>query len=70
MKKGNIDDDNNRRGLVNIFLRAIYLKDDRFTLILNGGNKPTVIDDILLDEIEAALEESAECSSLVAGAPP
>lgn len=70
LKKGDIDDDNNRRGLVNIFLRAIYLKDDRFTLILNGGNKPTVIDDILLDEIEAALEESEECSSLVAGAPP
>mgnify|MGYP001004890801 FL=1 len=70
LKKGNINDDNNRRGLVNIFLRAIYLKDDRLTLILNGGNKPIVIDDILLDEIEAALEESIKCSSMVAGAPP
>lgn len=70
LKKGNINDDNNRGGLVNIFLRAIYLKDDRFTLILNVGNKPTIIDDILLDEIEAALEENMGCSSLVADAPP
>ena len=70
LRKGNINDDNNRRGLINIFLRAIYLKDDRFTLILNGGNKPIVMDDILLDEIEAALDERAGCSSMVAPPPP
>jgi hypothetical protein len=28
LKKGNINNDNNGRGLVNIFLRAIYLKDE------------------------------------------
>ena len=69
LKKGNVNDINNRRGIINIFLRAIYLFDDRLTLILNGGDKPIVIDDILLDDIEASNEEYLS-SSLVADAPP
>ncbi len=69
LKSGNLNDENNQRGIINIFLHSIYLKDDRFTLILNGGDKPIVIDDILLDEIEADNEEF-ECSRMVAGAPP
>ena len=68
LKKGNVNDINNRRGIINIFLRAIYLFDDRLTLILNGGDKPIVIDDILLDDIEASNEEYLS-SSLVADAP-
>ena len=72
--RGNVNDENNRRGMVNIFLRAIYLYDDRMTLILNGGDRPITIDDILLDEIEehfeVAVSSHAECSSLVAVAPP
>lgn len=60
--------------MVNIFLRAIYLYDDRMTLILNGGDRPITIDNILLDEIEEHFEEAVsshvECSPLVAVAPP
>lgn len=74
LKRGNVDDENNRRGIINIFLRAIYLWDDRMTLILNGGDRQITIDDILLDEIEEYFEgevlSHAECSSLVADAPP
>lgn len=70
LKKGNINDENNRRGIINIFLRAVYLYDDRFTLILNGGDRPITIDDILLDEIgdsfEDAITEHMGCSPLVA----
>jgi len=69
LKKGSVNDENNRRGIINIFLRAIYLYDDRMTLILNGGDKPITIDDILLDEIEADNVEF-ECSPMVADAPP
>lgn len=69
LKKGNVDDENNRKGIVNIFLRAIYLWDDRFTLILNGGDKPVTIEDIPLEEIEASNAEF-ECSLMVAPAPP
>ena len=60
--------------MVNIFLRAVYLYDDRMTLILNGGDRPITIDDILLDEIEEHFEDAvsshAGCSPLVAAAPP
>ncbi|MDE7042143.1 MAG: hypothetical protein K2P10_05050, partial [Oscillospiraceae bacterium] len=52
----------------------IYLYDDRMTLILNGGDRPITIDDILLDEIEKHFESvvssHAGCSPLVAVAPP
>jgi len=50
-------------------LKAIYLWDDHLTLVLNGGEKPIVIDDILLDDIEADNAEYLS-SSLVADAPP
>ena len=70
----NINDENNRRGLINIFVRALYLWDDRMTLILNGGDRAITIDDILLDEIEEHFEDAisshAACSPLVADAPP
>jgi len=68
LKKGNVNDANNRRGIINIFLKAIYLWDDHLTLVLNGGEKPIVIDDILLDDIEKDNEEYLS-SSLVADAP-
>ncbi|MEN6620641.1 MAG: hypothetical protein ABFD50_03690, partial [Smithella sp.] len=69
LKEGNLNDENNQRGIINIFLHSIYLKDDRFTLMLNGGDKPIVIDDILLDEIEAD-NADFECSRMFALAPP
>ena len=73
-KKGDINDENTRRGIINVFLRAVYLYDDRFTLILNGSEKPITIDDALLDEIEeefaSAQPGCSLCSPLVADAPP
>ena len=74
LKKGDINDENAKRGIINIFLRAVYLYDDRFTLILNGSEKPVTIDDALLDEIEEEFVSPqpgcSQCSSLVADAPP
>ena len=74
LRQGDKNDENIKRGIINIFLRAVYLYDDRFTLILNGSDTPITIDDILLDEIEEGLEGDLTncegCSSLVADAPP
>ncbi|MFR3227102.1 MAG: hypothetical protein ACLTNY_09130, partial [Blautia massiliensis (ex Durand et al. 2017)] len=74
LRQGDKNDENIKRGIINIFLRAIYLYDDRFTLILNGSDTPITIDDILLDEIEEGLKGDLTncegCSSLVADAPP
>ena len=74
LKYGDKNDENTKRGIINIFLRAIYLFDETFTLILNGSDRPIVIDDILLDEIEEGLDDDLAnhnlCSPLVADAPP
>ena len=74
LRQGDKNDENIKRGIINIFLRAVYLYDDRFTLVLNGSDTPITIDDILLDEIEEGLEgDLTNCeggSSLVADAPP
>lgn len=74
LKRGDKDDENTKRGIINIFLRAVYLYDDRFTLILNGSDRPITIDDALLDEIEEGLgAEPANDrlgSPLVADTPP
>ena len=69
LKRGDVNNENMRRGIVNIFLQAIYLYDDRMTLVLNGGEKPVAIDNILLDEIEGFFD-SGQCSNLGAGVPP
>ena len=66
----------NRRALINIFVNAIYLYDDRFTLIFNAGNKSQQTLEIPLDEIEEGLDQAEEpegekaSSSLIASAPP
>ena len=52
LKNGNINDIKHRRTLINVLVNAIHLYDDRITLILNAGDIPITIDDIMLDEIE------------------
>ena len=74
LQKSNFDDPLNRRAVINIFLNKIYLYDDKFRLVLNGSGQPVEIDDIMLDEIDdyfdSQISDSAECSSMVADAPP
>ena len=75
LKRGSVDDEVSRKGIINIFLHSIYLYDDRMTLILNGGDRSVSLDDVFLDEIEEQLDQSESsagmlCSPLVADAPP
>ena len=74
LQASDMNDINDRRSLINIFVREIYLKNDRFTMILNGSGQRVEISDILLEDIEAAFGESpsdeGDSSSLVADAPP
>ena len=39
LKHGDIDNENTLRGIINFFLRAVYLYDDRMTLIFDGGKR-------------------------------
>lgn len=68
------DDVNKRRAIINIFIHSIYLYDDNFTLIINASKKLLSIDNIPLDDIEAAFNgdtyTSDECSSMKTPAPP
>ena len=74
LQKSNFDDSLNRRAVINIFLNKIYLYDDKFRLVLNGSGQPVGIDNIMLDEIDdyfdSQISDLAECSSMVADAPP
>ncbi|MBP9988604.1 MAG: recombinase family protein [Ruminococcus sp.] len=62
------DDILKRRTIINIFVSAIYLYDDHYTLIFNAGGKKIRLDNLPLDDIESAID--GECSSVVADAPP
>ena len=70
LKNGSLNNIHRRRSLINIFIGAIYLFDDRFRIILNGSEKPIEIDDELLDEVndyfDGLNKAKAECSHLVA----
>ena len=68
------DDLENKRALINIFINRIYLYDDHYTLILNGGNRGVELENIPLEVINSSafsdISEHIGCSLLVADAPP
>lgn len=74
LRTGDLNDINIRRGFINIFVRAIYLYDDKMTIYLNSGDKETVIDDILIDETEEYFDSLNSAliggSTVVASVPP
>lgn len=68
LKNGNQNDTLCRRGLINIFVSAVYLYDDKMTIYFNGSEKPIVITDILLEGTENYFRngsgEESSCSSV------
>jgi len=52
LRKGDVNDIVFRKMLINIFVIAIYLYDDKLTLILNVGDRFVEIDDKILKEID------------------
>lgn len=68
------DNEMKRNGMINIFVNAIYLYDDHFTLILNAGTRQLEIENIPLDDIEVAFGDSAPAdetgSLIVSNVPP
>ncbi|MBR5112729.1 MAG: hypothetical protein IK097_04820, partial [Clostridia bacterium] len=61
LKNGKDDNYLYRRGLINIFVKEIYLYDDRMTIFFHGSDKPIVVTDILLENAEEFFAGS-ECS--------
>ncbi len=54
IRDGDANDPKYRKTLVTVLVNAIYLYDDKITLILNVGDNPVEITETLLDEIENA----------------
>ena len=52
LRNGDINDIKYRKTLVNIFVNRIYLYDDKYTMLLNVGNKRITINNILLKEMD------------------
>ena len=67
LRKGNADSLQYRKTLINIFVNAIYLYDDRLLIAFNTGDKPVEITDELIDKLyedsELAFENSCSTTS-------
>ena len=57
LRNGDINDEQNRRMLITVLVNAVYLYDDKFTVIFNASDSPVEITQSLLDDIEAAADE-------------
>ena len=68
------EDFEKRRAIINIFVNAVYLYDDHFTLLINASKKPISVEDIPLDDIEAAFKgednQTDGCSQFANPVPP
>ena len=56
LKKGDPDTAKYKKTLIAIFVNAIYLYDDKITLVFNSGDKPVTITNSLLSDIEKQAE--------------
>lgn len=74
LKTKGFEDVNKRRALINIFVKSIYLYDDKFTIYLNGTSREIVVDDVFVNKVESRLDGASPGnsggSSIVANAPP
>lgn len=58
LRNGDINDIKYRKTLVNIFVNRIYLYDDKYTMLLNVGNKRITINNILLKEMDTNFKKA------------
>jgi DNA invertase Pin-like site-specific DNA recombinase len=61
LKNGDINDTKHRKALLNLFIRRIYLFDDRITVIFNSDKAPVEITDALLDDIGLSEGSPIDC---------
>lgn len=69
LKKGSINDEKYRSTLVNVFVNAIYLYDDKITFVFNSTGQPVTVNQELIEKIEDNNKEF-ESSYLGNDAPP
>lgn len=64
-KNGNIDDVKYRKALIDIFVKSIYLYEDKVTIIFNVDNISITIDDVILDKINKSSKNLYSNDSVV-----
>ncbi|MGN1089323.1 MAG: hypothetical protein ACI4Q6_02880, partial [Huintestinicola sp.] len=69
-KKGNTSDIKYRKALITLFVNAIYLYDDKMTIVFNSGDEPVTVDDLLLSEIEEHFQQTEKGLFLERVSPP
>lgn len=52
LRKGSVDDLKYRKLLINTFVNAVYLYDEKTMVYFNSGDHPATVDNALIDEIE------------------
>ncbi|MDE7124575.1 MAG: hypothetical protein K2N83_03700, partial [Eubacterium sp.] len=65
LKNGNVDYVKYRKTLIDIFVKSIYLYDDKVTIIFNVDNISITIDDVILDKINKSSKNLNSNSSVV-----
>lgn len=64
LRQGSVNNMEHRRILFTVLINAIYLYDDRFTVIFNSSDQPVEVTESLLDDIEEAdSSHKASCGS-------
>ena len=58
LRNEDINDIKYRKTLVNIFVNRIYLYDDKYTMLLNVGNKRITINNVLLKEMDTNFKKA------------
>lgn len=66
LKSGDINDIKYRRTLINIFVKSVYLYEDKVTIIFNIDNMSVTIDSIILNKID---KKSKKLYSTTGGVP-
>lgn len=70
MRKGNVDDMQYKKMLINSLINKVYLYDDNLTIIFNSQNKPYKEKIPLIEELETKFKVGQECSYKTRPAPP
>ena len=52
LRKGNVKSQSYRKTLINVFVNAIYLYDDKLTIYFNSGDTPITVDSEIVDMVE------------------
>ena len=58
LRNGDINDIKYRKTLINVFVNRMYLYDNKYTMMLNVGNRRITVNNILLKEMDTNFKKA------------